>query len=594
MYKRFVAALLLTGAYFQGPAVLSAWGQDAAELLPDSTIAYLDVRKPTELRKEIEQHAIAKQLLALPQVKEFYGSKEFIQFRLVQWMLEWQLGATWRKAIDELAGDGIAIAIDGESQGLVVLLHGREEAKVEKFLNGLLKIAKDDAKKKGNEDSIKESEYRGIKAYRIDQARVAQVKNWVVITNKDETGKELIDSLLDGRSDKLSDNGNFKESMGTLSEDSAIRVFVDLKEMRERKIAEKLFAGKADDFFGELLLGGVLEVLPNTDYAVAQISVGEAKLEGEIKLPFGPKSITESRYHFFGENAVGRAPVPLNVPGAIASLTAYRNISDMWLRAGDLFNDKVNEDLANADNTLTTIFSGNDFGEDILGAVRPEFQLVVAKHEFELEKGIPAVQLPGFAMVFELKDPEKRKELRRVFHSLLGFLNITAAMEGNPQIDIDVEKVDGNEMVTGYYVIKKGETKREGLQIQYNFSPTVAFVDNRFILSSTRQLADSAIKALGAKEDLKLMPNSNTWLEVDGNGVLEAIQKNREQLINNNMLEEGNTRQKAENEIDLVEKVAAMFKRATGDFQVHDNNLSLRLVVEANELKESSKSEESK
>ena len=45
----------------------------------------------------------------------------------------------------------------------------------------------------------------------------------------------------------------------------------------------------------------------------------------------------------------------------IVSLSSYRDVSAMWLRAGDLFNEQTNEELAKADSGLTTLFSGKDF-----------------------------------------------------------------------------------------------------------------------------------------------------------------------------------------------------------------------------------------
>ena len=125
----------------------------------------------------------------------------------------------------------------------------------------------------------------------------------------------------------------------------------------------------------------------------------------------------------------------------------------MWRRAGDLFNEQTNEELAKADSGLTTLFGGKDFGEDILGALRPETQVVVARQVFAAGQSTPAIKLPAFGLVAELKDPAKMQpELRRTFQSLIGFLNVVGAMNGQPQLDLDMEKSDAAQFVTASYL----------------------------------------------------------------------------------------------------------------------------------------------
>ncbi len=51
----------------------------------------------------------------------------------------------------------------------------------------------------------------------------------------------------------------------------------------------------------------------------------------------------------------------------------------MWLRAGDLFDEGMNEKLAQADSQLATLFSGKDFGEDILSAFAPQVQFLATR-----------------------------------------------------------------------------------------------------------------------------------------------------------------------------------------------------------------------
>ena len=79
--------------------------------------------------------------------------------------------------------------------------------------------------------------------------------------------------------------------------------------------------------------------------------------------------------------------------------------------------------------------------------------MVVARQLFAEGQPAPAIKLPAFGVVAELKDPAKMQpELRRTFQSLVGFLNIVGAMNGQPQLDLDMEKSDAAQFVTASYL----------------------------------------------------------------------------------------------------------------------------------------------
>ena len=131
----------------------------------------------------------------------------------------------------------------------------------------------------------------------------------------------------------------------------------------------------------------------------------------------------------------------------------------MWLRAGDLFNEQMNDELAKADSGLTTLFGGKDFGEDILGGSR-KFRSSSPSNSLPRDSR-PAIKLPAFGLVADLKDPAKMQpELRRTFQSVVGFLNIVGAMNGQPQLDLDMEKTDAAQFVTSSYIpIRRPKTR---------------------------------------------------------------------------------------------------------------------------------------
>jgi hypothetical protein len=56
--------------------------------------------------------------------------------------------------------------------------------------------------------------------------------------------------------------------------------------------------------------------------------------------------------------------------------------------------------------------------------------------------------------------------------------------------------------------------------------------------------------------------NTNTLLEIDGAALFQTLLDNREQLVAQNMLEEGHSKEEAEGEIDMLLSILTLFKAA--------------------------------
>ncbi|MEZ6111924.1 MAG: hypothetical protein R3C99_13030 [Pirellulaceae bacterium] len=345
--------------------------------------------------------------------------------------------------------------------------------------------------------------------------------------------------------------------------------YLDLATVRSGPDGEKLAAGRAENPLAELIAGGVLDNLTRAPYAAASLEFNTHRARLQFTLPHDAGQVAESRQYYFGPNGAGQAPPLLAAEGRILAISMYRQFSEMWLRAGDLYDDNVNDEIAKAESNLTTLFSGKDFGEDILGAFGPESQLIVARQSFADDQPRPAIQLPAFALAFRLNDPATMQpELRRTFQSLVGFLNIVGVMNGQPQLDLDMEKTETTQIVSASY-LPPTDTDNPlpggGAKINYNFSPTVAFSGDRFVLASTTGLAreliasrnqtakpttdtDSAAADAASSDTATI----NTAAQLNFAELLAILEANREQLIAQNMLSDGNSREEASAQIDAL------------------------------------------
>ncbi|MEZ6065058.1 MAG: hypothetical protein R3B90_04985 [Planctomycetaceae bacterium] len=308
----------------------------------------------------------------------------------------------------------------------------------------------------------------------------------------------------------------------------------------------------------------------------ARLDFAAQRLRLGFQLPHRPEWVTEPRQYFFGVNGEGTAPAPPGLPGQLFRMAAYRDLSEMWLRAGDLYPQATVDKFAEADANLATLFGGRDFGEEILGSFGPQLQIVVARQTFDDGQPTPQIRLPSFGIQFTMTDPETMgPELRRIFQNLIGFINITGAMNGQPQFEVDVAKDDQCDLVMARYLPPRGEAASQPVKIHYNFSPAVAFEGDRFVLASTAALARDLALAKPVKDAAAAV---NTTARLDAAMLQQVLRDNESQLVSQNMLEKGHDRREAEREIRLMLELLGYIRDA--NLQLQTGPESVELSVE--------------
>ena len=246
-----------------------------------------------------------------------------------------------------------------------------------------------------------------------------------------------------------------------------------------------------------------------------------------------------------------------------------------------MLNEQANEELAKADAGLTTLFGGKDFGEDILGALGPEIQFVVTRQEFAAGQSAPAIKLPAFGLVTDLKDPAKMQpELRRTFQNLIGFLNVVGAMNGQPQFDLDMEKTETAQFVTASYLPDPNAKDQVSSKINYNFSPSIAFTGSRFVVASTKAMAHTLATANSPNQPPDVAaPVVNTDAVLHFSALRNILTDNRQQLIAQNILTAGHSKTEAEREISGVLDLVGGFDRMRVSLETTSSELHVSLEI---------------
>ncbi|MEZ6060696.1 MAG: hypothetical protein R3C19_10060 [Planctomycetaceae bacterium] len=548
--------------------------QSAAQLCPNSTVIYAEVPNPPELISTIFDHPLRERIEALEPYRQAIQSQPYRNFLTGRKFVEIQLDMEWRQALETLTAKGIYLGIDAKTQGVALLVRGRDADSMELLRSKLLQLLTLGR----DSDAVRQGDYRGISAYELNETKLAVAEDWLVVTNKSDLGKSVLDRILDGDGESLNDDEQFQAARLGRGENLTAWAFANLAAVRNAGVAGKLFAGDAENPGGELLVGGIMSALQQTPFATAELTANHAGLNLSAGMPYRNDWIPEEREYYFGPNGSGRAPNLPEAKDTLFTLSTYRDVSEMWLRAGDLFNEQIIDGFAEADANLTTLFAGKDFGEDILGSLTPEIGFIATKQDFGNTLPRPAIRLPSFALVLGLKEPESMsRELRRTFQSMVGFFNVIGAMEGRPQLEMEMDRLDnGAELITSTYVPEPDDAQSTQAAIIFNFSPSVGFAGERFVVSSSASLARELTSAPAPRVPLRA---ENTAVGLQADILKSVLNENREQLISQNMLEEGHSRDEAEAAINLLLEFVGVFEDASLKLSTTSDRLAVDLGV---------------
>ena len=572
LFPLFVACTLL----WVVPLTLKA-ETTAPQLLPESTIFYAEIADPTGLTETLLEHPLVEKLLELDSYQQVFNSPGYEQFQQVLKSVEAQLGTTWDEALAELAGRGMYVAFDPVSQGAAVLARAKDADSLAHMRDLFLNLAAAEAARQEQEDPVRRAEYRGVSVFQIDDnIKFATFDDWLMVVTESKLGAAILDRYVDRKSDthkSLATTASFQEARGSRGDEQTAWAYVGLEPIRQLGGLVQLTQAARENMLVELLAGGVIAAIQEADYVTASLELNDETLELSMMLPCDDSSLSELRSYFFGPGGKGTAPAIGEVKDTILSFSVYRDVSQVWLRAPDLFSDEVNDGLAEVESSLSLFFAGKDFGEDILGALEPELQLIVTRQQFDPERPVPQIKLPAFALVAKMRKPEEMTgELRRVFQNMIGFINVVGAMEGQPQMDLEFDKRGEAQLIAAHF-LPDANQKPSQVKIHYNFSPTVVFRNETVIISSTQSLGE---ELLGASKKLAKGDDENMALRLNFPAAQKALADNREQLIVQNILSDGTTQEEAAGQIDLILKLLGEVKSLELDLARKDGQIRFR------------------
>jgi hypothetical protein len=350
--------------------------------------------------------------------------------------------------------------------------------------------------------------------------------------------------------------------------------------VRPRLVPNFHLPEKLDNALGSLLLSGFLGSLEKTELFSAGLTLAEGNLSLELSSALAEGGLADKYRGFFPDSAAESLRSRLEKRGILAMVELRRNLSQWWERREDLLVSQAAGSLVGFEQVMSAIFQGRNFQDEVLPEFGPTITLVARNQEYADLPKKPQPAIPGFAGVFELKSAQKFGDsITAGFQTFIGIMNADQAQkkkEGGMSMLLKTEKMGEVEVQTVSLRLPKDSAPG----MPYNFTPSMAVVGSRVVISSSRELAKVLVEELNSPAG-KAAPGAkpSDSLVVDGAAVQSILELNRDLLVNDNMMKKGSSKESAEGEIgaflDALKRVRDLNVETVKD----GDTVKLRLVL---------------
>jgi hypothetical protein len=547
------------------PDALEAW-------LPDDVIGYVKIQDlgsrlddflASELRKEIESMDVARFVMSQdPWQKVQKGLQDFRE-------------ATGKDALDVLKQVfGREVVLGGRvgfgGPELILLSRGGSESELE----GALKLIREAVERRAGQPVQGYSTSRegfSVESFgeNLSLSRMGAV---LALSNSRSAMENVIDLAAGKSSGSVKASATFQKAGPAIAGNPMACLVLRPKLIPNLQIPEK-----AENPLGSLLAGGWLGALQGSDLLTATLHPVDRKLELRVAsvLGGGQDGLWKKIQSFFPEVSPTGLVESLEKRGVLGVLQVHRNLGEWWASRDSLISPDAMGGLYQFSQLLSMALGGLDLEGQILPEVRPSMTIVARNQEYAGAGGKPKPAIPGFAAIFEHNGgSDTTRIVTTAFHTIAGFINSDRVMKGQEAGTVKAEKVGDADLCV--FSLPEKDDKL----VAANFSPSVAVVGQKVILSSCAELAkilaEEVQKPLGGAPAAKSAKDS---LMVDSGAIESIVSDNLDLIVADNMRKKGVSREKAEGEMKAVLEILRLFKDLRGTSGKEGDSVEVRLEL---------------
>jgi hypothetical protein len=553
---------LVIAAGFAPDSLSAAEPLDPVRLVPPSTDLIVKIDRPRVIAD------LAVNLVSRPELGGFRGYRDYFEstnyqlFKQLVGHFERELGNRWADLLDELAGDGVVLAIKFEKNGpapTLVIIQGHDPKLLAKFFQKALDVAQQEQARQGIHDGYTRDSYRDTETlHRGDKIHSALLGSAFVYSNTAARLHDAIDLYLDSSKGSLLAKKEYADAKQLVPGDALVWAWVNLEFAHKSEELKPIFALPANFFPFHVAFGGLIDSLRRSPYLVTAIKADVGGGTLSLRLPAGTSGMHEL-VHAHVPRSADRWAAPLLEPdGVLYSASYYLDLAEFWKQRAVLLPADQLKQIEDGNKKSAVFLAGNQFSK-FLEMEGPRQRFVVARQKVTGYSMKPNAQQPAFALVTELRDPE-------AFTKAIDAPIKTGAFLAGLRIPMAAfEEERGGTKILGYKFVENEANKALGDGVLFNFTPSRARIGNQYVFSSSAELTRSLIDALEKETALNAddkSADSGATESKDNEGIILHSQLSfkglsnylgatKRQLVAQNMLQQGNSPEDADKEVSL-------------------------------------------
>jgi hypothetical protein len=524
---------------------------DPLRLVPETADVFVQIEKPRQAVDLFLSLATMKELRGFTQYREYYDSTDFRRFQQLVAYYEKQLGRPWPELLDQLAGGGaiVALKLEEKKQPFMLVLQGRSPELTRKFADLTLEIVEQELARQESKDKIKRATHNGVEVVSVgDGLFGAVLDSALVVSNVDKGVAAAIELHKETKKVKsLAGQARVQEARKLAPQDALAWGWLNVETVKKAPQFQELqkFPGPFSPLY--IFIGGWLDVAKRSPFAVASLHKEGNQHVVSLRLPRGQAEMPEvlQKIHAPAPGTVGALP-PLQPKGVVFSHSFYLDLHEFWQQREKMLTSEQLKVLDDANKKASPFLLATRFG-DVINAMGARHRLVATTQFATGYKTEPLVRIPSLAFVGELNDPEtfvQKVEAPLRSFGLLAGLGVKMNL---------VEEKHGQHTIIGYRFAENQQNKDVANGLLFNFSPCFVRVGNKFILSTTLELAHTLIDLLEKEQKQTIgVDNAPLRAQFSWQGVGAFLGTFREQLVTQILLQDSSSPEEAGKQVQML------------------------------------------
>lgn len=525
---------------------------DSAKTTPSGAVFFAEIAGLEPWIEKLQNSELVASLPSNPQVQAFLNSPEGRKADAGRKMIEQQLGMDLWTLAKTAIGGKVSVALyphEGRKQPDAVIAVQVNDSKnldrIRERVAPLLTLI---------EQQISQTTGPGNVTVRSIDGKVfiAERDDWLVAASTSDLMNRTL-SLRAGVADgskSLADDAPFTAMTKQLGEKHLVRSYVNL-ELVAQAMGGRLGPEKLDNPGVSLLIGGLYELANHSPFVGSTLDLDDQHLVIRHEVAGKPESLGEKYAPLFAETGKPDAGFLPPVPGLIGGWILHRDFAGWYKRREELLDAKVLPEFDKFEAGLANLLPGKDYATDILPAFGRNLTFLAAPQDYAHLNGKPGLQLPGFALVWDLAKPDDAEQnLNLLFQTVAMISNLEAGKQGRQPWVLSSESYKDVQIQFGKYAQKP---KGDRLPIVFNFMPAAARVGDKFVMASSVDLCKHLVDYYLNPILVKKAPTRNDFLfELTGESLANLLEVNRGMLEARSVAQEGKTSDQAQSDVNTL------------------------------------------